>query len=189
MRTSHLRLCLLLVILSCTALFFSNCAAQQTQEQMMPTATPDMYSNIAITGQAEGAPEACTMETVTTRLVDLATAVNQADPDVAENFFGGQWFCTVENGELFTAYTKAELEAHLQRRYLRNEQWQVLSIQFNGWESQRGLIHFGPVAIKRTADDLNSPFVTTGKGAYSCRRQQFDVLCLGGDFTSEASTR
>ena len=157
------------------------CSVQQTSNQITPTATSDALATTVITGQAEGAPEECTMETVTTRLVDLATAVNQADPHAAENFFGGQWFCTVENGEFFTAYTKSELQAHLQRRYMQHEQWQVMSIQFNGWEAGRDLIHFGPVVVKRTADDLNSPFVTTGKGAYSCRQQQFVVLCLGGE--------
>lgn len=185
MRTSHFCFCLLFVMLGGAALFFSSCAAQQTQEQMMTTATPDMFANITITGQAKGAPEACTMETVTTRLVDLATAVNQADPNASENFFGGQWFCTVENGEFFTAYTKAELEAHLQRRYTQHEQWQIVSIQFNGWDAGRDLIHFGPVIIESIADDLSSPFVATGKGAYSCSRQKFAVLCMGGEVAED----
>jgi len=57
----------------------------------------------------------------------------------------------------------------------------VESIQFNGWERARGLIHFGPVMISRTADDLSAPFQALGKGAYSCARQQFVVLCLGGE--------
>jgi hypothetical protein len=111
----------------------------------------------------------------------MAAAVNNADPNMAHDFFGGQWYCTVEEGQPFTAYTTSELEAHLQRRYAQHEQWQVESIQFNGWEQTRGLVHFGPVVIWRTADDLEKPFESMGKGAYSCEQQRFVVLCLGGE--------
>jgi len=115
--------------------------------------------------------------------MDLATAVNNAEENAAREFFGNgssmEWFCTMEDGQPFTAYTTDELEAHFQRRYAQHEQWQVESIQFNGWA--RGAIHFGPVIIRRTADDLSSPYRVLGKGAYNCARQQFVVLCLGGE--------
>lgn len=86
---------------------------------------------------------------------------------------------TQANGEHFTAYNKDELEAHFQRRYEQREQWQLLRVVVNGWDQGRGLLHFGPVIIKRTADDLQFPFESVGKGAYSCGQENFIVLCLG----------
>lgn len=177
-----LRLCWLLLISAGLVALLGSCATRRSPETeemattVVPLATP------IITGSAEGAPEGCTVETVTDRLMDLAAAVNQADENAAREFFGTgsmEWFCTVEDGEPFTAYTTDDLEAHFQRRYAQHEQWRVDSVQFNGWA--RGLIHFGPVIIWRTADDLSSPFKAGGKGAYSCGRQQFVVLCLGGE--------
>ena len=184
MITTRLRFCCLLLILAGLVAFLGSCATHQsagigvTPTAAIPLATP------IITGNAEGAPDGCSVETVADRLMDLATAVNHTDENAAGEFFGKgsmEWFCTVEDGEPFTAYTTDELEAHFQRRYAQHEQWQVESIQFNGWERARGLIHFGPVIIWRTADDLSAPFQALGKGAYSCARQQFVVLCLGGE--------
>lgn len=171
----------LLVVLAGSTILLSNCATQQTDVQVLSSQSTAVPIDMIVTGSAEGAPDGCTAETVTERLVDMAAAVNSADPNMARDFFGGQWYCTIEEGQPFTAYTTPELEAHLQRRYAQHERWQVASINVNGWEQTRGIIHFGPVVIWRTADDLEKPFESMGKGAYSCERQRFVVLCLGGE--------
>ena len=151
------------------------------QASPTPAATADL-SAVEITGNADGAPEGCTVETVAARLQALATAINNEEPDVVPRFFGDsdgafQWYCMHESDEPFTAYTLDELDAHFQRRYEQNERWRLDSVVFNGWRS--GKVHFGPVIIRRTAADLDAPFTALGKGAYHCRLEAFLVLCLG----------
>ena len=147
-------------------------------------APPPDLSGVEIRGNAEGAPEACPVETVAARLQALATAVNNEETDVVPRFFGEsdgafQWYCMPEAGEPFTAYTLDELDAYFQRRYEQNERWRLESVAFNGWRS--GMVHFGPVIITRTAADVEGPsFKALGKGAYHCGRQTFVVLCMGG---------
>jgi len=156
--------------------------ASPTPTVPSPRPTADL-SHVEITGNADGAPDGCTVDTVAERLQALATAVNSEEADVVPRFFGDsdgafQWYCMVEAGEPFTAYTLDDLNAYFQRRYEQNERWRLDSVTVNGWRS--GLLHFGPVIITRTAGDLDAPsFEALGKGAYSCDREMFAVLCLG----------
>jgi hypothetical protein len=147
-----------------------------------PAAASASLAGVTVTGSAEGAPEGCTVETVAERLVALAAAVNNADPNVVPAFFGTsdatfEWYCMHDAGESFTATSLDELDAYFRRRYEQHERWTLQSVQVNGWA--RGVLHFGPVVISHTADDFASTFEALGKGAYSCEREQFVVLCLG----------
>lgn len=181
----------LIIILTSLGILLIGCATKAGKDEQptpLPTIGPSLASDISatlmVTGHADGAPDGCTVETVAGRLSALASAFNNADPAVVPEFFGTdepffQWYCAIENGEPFTAYTLDELADHFQRRYAQNEKWQVQSVQVNGWSG--GLLHFGPIIIQRTADDLPTPFASVGKGAYSCADEQFVVLCLGGE--------
>ena len=145
-----------------------------------PTAAAADLSGVRVTGSAEGAPDGCTVDTVAGRLLALAEAVNEANPGVVPQFFGTsdatfQWYCM----QSFSTYSLDELDAYFRQRYGQNERWRLQSVQVNGWDQGRGVLHFGPVVISRMAGDLDSASEALGKGAYSCRRREFVVLCLG----------
>jgi hypothetical protein len=117
-----------------------------------PTIAPAYLSDVIVTGSAAGAPDGCTVETVAGQLLELADGVNNANPTVVPEFFGAseatfEWYCM----QSFTAYSLDELEAYFQQRYGQHERWRLESVQVNGWDQARRLLHFGPVVISRTA--------------------------------------
>lgn len=87
MITVRLRFYCLLLAVSGLITFLGSCATQwsanigETATAALPLATP------IITGSVEGAPDGCTVETVAGRLVDMATAVDNADANAAREFF------------------------------------------------------------------------------------------------------
>jgi len=133
------------------------------------------------TGDADGAPAGCSPADVTNRLSAMFAAINRGDPTVVAEFYGVapnvpfQWYSLDE----YAAFSLAELEAYLRERHAHQEQLQLERIQFNGWDPGRGLVHFGPLRLSRTADDLPAgPHVVEGKGAFHCQRQTVVVLSL-----------
>ena len=146
------------------------------------TTTGALLSKVIITGDVNDAPPQCSPQAITERMVRLFEAVNHAQPDIAFSYFGGafMWYCMHEPDEEHTVYGLVELDEYFQQRYEQHEQIRLESIQFNGWESQRNLVHFG-MLVQRSADDLD-PAVNkaSGKGAYHCEAERFVALCSGG---------
>ena len=170
------------------ALCLSNCGVR-------PTPDDSLLENILVTGAAEGAPAGCSPEEVAQRIVQMFEAVNRGDPNVVEEFFGResrgpfQWYSMDEFGRTeadknhFVAYTLDELDLYWLERYWQHERLQLRSVEFNGWEGARGLVHFGPIVLSRQADDLQPGLggperLAEGKGAYHCKTRAFVVLSL-----------
>jgi hypothetical protein len=178
----------LTLIMGALAILLSACQEMGVFNSSAPPAPTEI--EVTVRGQADGAPNGCTPEHVAERLQGLFDAVSTSDPDVVPEYFGTfdgdhtrantgiafQWFCM----DTTTVYDLPELETYFNERYEQNEQLRLRSITLNGWEPARGIIHFGPVAVDRQADDLGDEWQTfTGKGAYYCENQTFHILCMG----------
>ena len=152
--------------------------------------TADNSTGYEVTGAAEGAPEDCSAEQVAARLDQLGQAISVQDIDRVLTFFDEspfQWYSIDETptseAQGFTAYNLADLEAYFLERFAQNEKWELVELHVNSWDSARKLVHFGPVHIRRTANDLSPDLgelenLTDGKGAYHCDSQTFIVLSL-----------
>ncbi|MGA9531970.1 MAG: hypothetical protein WBR18_04575 [Anaerolineales bacterium] len=170
-------LCLLMFVLSACAIRGSNSAAYQ------------------VSGTALGAPAECGPNEVAEQLADLGSAISHAELNRTMEFFRGgpfHWYSMSEastsetNKRHFVAYTLDDLEAYFIGRFTHDEHWALKELQVNSWDAERGLVHFGPVHIRRTADDLpeglgGAAHLAEGKGAYHCVSKTFAVLSLGMD--------
>jgi hypothetical protein len=139
-----------------------------------------------VTGNADGAPTGCSPDEIARRIFEAFEAINQADPDVVDEYFGRAdfapfgWYSIGDGQDNFAAYQWRVLDEYLQQRYEQHEHLELRSIQFNGWEQERDLVHFGPIEIARRADDLSkSERIYSGKGAYHCEARTIVVLSLG----------
>ena len=171
------------------------CALSLNSCGLRPTPDDSLLGNVLVTGAAEGAPAGCSPDEVTARIVEMFAAVNRGDPNLVDEFFGRQsqapfqWYSMDEFGKTeaeenhFVAYAWDELDAYWPERYRQQERLQLRSVQFNGWEGARGLVHFGPIVLARQADDLRPGLggpesLAEGKGAYHCGTRAFVVLSL-----------
>jgi hypothetical protein len=167
------------------SLAFTGCRASLEPPSFTPepATTATLVASVIITGHADGAPSQCTTEEVTARLVSLYEGINREDRDVTSEYFSRSsftWYCMHEPDEPHTVYDLDELGSYFEQRYEQHETLRLVSITFNGWDEPRGLLHFGPFVIERTADDLDSvPTTVLGKGAYHCETRTFAVLCSG----------
>ena len=158
-----------------------------------PSLIPEKY---VVTGQADGAPQGCSPHEIAQRADSMFDAITRGDPNVIDEYFGKkrdapfQWYSmTVSDPNdtdqnHFVAYNLDELSEYLGQRYEQHEQVALQSVQFNGWEEARGVVHFGPIIITRRADDLKPGLggpedLALGKGAYHCETQAFIVLSFG----------
>jgi hypothetical protein len=147
---------------------------------------PILPSSVQVSGQADGAPPGCSPQDVANRLIELFDAIGRGDPNVVPDFFDGPQFAWYGIGEAnmpggveknrFVAHSLEELPAYFTQRHEKHEQVTLRELQVNGWEPERGLVHFGPVVLYREADDLRG--MAEGKGAYHCETQTFAVLSL-----------
>ncbi len=159
-----------------TGLLLVSCGAAR------PAVEPGFDEPPVVSGQTVGAPEGCSPEAVAERLQGLFAAVGNADPGLVDEYFdaGFQWYCLSSAQDPDPVTDLTQLSAYFQRRFEQHEQLRLRSVDFNGWESGRGLVHFGPIVVERRADDTGAGWQTaTGKGAYSCVQRTFPVLCLG----------
>ncbi len=160
-----------------------------------PTSTLSLETNkgVVVQGEAVGAPQGCSAQDVAYRVMSFTDAVNHGNPNVVIDFFGHdeelfQWYSMtlVKSGKVenhFVAYTLDELKGYFTERYKQHELLHLSQIQVNSWEAERGLVHFGPITLLRSADDLQpSPsrtvYTAEGKGAFHCKEQKFAVLSL-----------
>lgn len=102
------------------------------------------------------------------------------------SFFGTgdrfEWYSAPEaETQAGAVYTMKDLPAYFSRRQAQHEQVQLQKFQANGWEAERGLVHFQFDAT-RHADDLGDgqPSTIVGKGAFFRNQQAFVVISLGG---------
>jgi hypothetical protein len=154
---------------------------------------PSAGEDYAVSGDADGAPPGCGMQDIADRMVKMLDAINRGDTDLVDEYFGRrsqapfQWYSMtiVRNDDTvidhFVAYTWDELDAYFKLRYEQHEQKQLLNMQFNGWDSAAGVVHFGPIEIYRQADNfapglLLSEGIVSGKGACHCETRAFIVL-------------
>ena len=165
----------------CLLLALSGCGAPETQ----PSYT--------VIGTADGAPEDCSAEKVAEQLDQLGRAINEKDLNLVLEFFDGgpfQWYSMGEAATSttserdFVAYTLDDLEAYFSEQFEQDENWELVELYVNSWDAGRGLVHFGPAHIRRTANDLSDELggadnLTEGKGAYHCASKTFIVLSLG----------
>ena len=158
-------------------------------------ATTPTHENYVVTGNADGAPTGCSPQDIARRIVEMFDAINRGEPNLVDEYFGRkdkapfEWYSMTETGKTdadknhFTAYSWDDLAAYFEQRYQQHERMQLRSVQFNGWDHGRGLVHFGPIELTRHADDLRlglggSESIASGKGAYHCETKAFVVLSL-----------
>jgi hypothetical protein len=158
-------------------------------------ATPP-NANYVVTGNADGAPTGCSPQDIARRIVEMFDAINRSDPNVVDEYFGRkasapfEWYSMTEVGQNhFVAYKWADLVTYFDQRYQQHEQLQLRSVQFNAWDADRGLVHFGPIELTRHAADLKPGLggpdsIASGKGAYHCGTKAFVVLSLVMNTTS-----
>lgn len=146
--------------------------------------TPTKVS-YSVTGNADGAPIDCSPDQIASRISEAFNAINRADPDVVDKYFGRAdyapfgWYTIGSGDKQEAAYTWGTLDEYFQERFQQHEHIELLSIRFNGWDEQREMVHFGPIEIARTADDLGkSEQIYWGKGAYYCKTHTIVVLSL-----------
>jgi hypothetical protein len=162
----------LLIVLS---VFTNSC-----RNEIMPTKV-----SYSVTGNADGAPIGCSPDEIASRISKAFDAINRADPNVVDKYFGRAdyapfgWYTIGNSDEQFAAYTWRTLDEYFQQRYEQHEHLELQSIRFNGWDEERGLVHFGGIEVARQADDLsNSERIYRGKGAYYCKTRTIVVLSL-----------
>ncbi len=156
-------------------------------------AIEEALKDVVITGQSDGAPPNCSPRDVARFIVRFIEAFNRGDQDrLARLFFRGaatgqspsHWYSMTEGdpragGRHFVAYDLDVLLKYFAERRQQHEVMQLLKLQVNGWESTRGIVHFGPVVVSRRADDLGDrEFTAEGKGAFHCREQAIIVWSL-----------
>jgi hypothetical protein len=147
------------------------------------TKTPD---KVVMTGQADGAPAGCGVPEVGQRLLDFASAFNDRKPETAETFFDSRapfaWYSAPEGApkETIAVYSADDLPKYFEQRYAQNETLQFKRINVNGWEAERGVVHFD-FTVNRQADDLNRGISVdvVGKGALHCATKSFVVISIG----------
>src|SRR5688500_12948659 len=147
-------------VIGILSLAFTGCRAstEPSSSTPEPATTATLVASVSITGHADGAPSQWTTEEVTARLVSLHAGINRADPDVTSEYFSRSsftWYCMHEPDEPHTVYNLDDLASFFEQRYEQNEHLRLVSIQFNGWDEPRGMLHFGPFVIEWTADDLD----------------------------------
>lgn len=185
-----MRLCLSLLQLVLLAFLLSNCqAVTDSSPPLSPSAPPNStptppVTTVIITGEADGAPPGCSPEQIASRFMALLQAWNAGDPALVPAFFG------IEDGTPFQWYSMdrealfhlTDLHHYVQGRVAQHDQMHLQAIQVNGWDAGRGLVHFGPVQLLRTADDLPAgSHAVQGKGAYHCDHHRFVALSLATD--------
>ncbi len=137
-----------------------------------------------VTGQADGAPAGCSVQEVAQLLQDFATALNTGDQQQLSTLFSNRapfaWYSAPEGDSTRDIYKVKELPQYFEQRHAQHEYLEFKWIQVNGWEEQRGLVHFG-FALNRRADDLNSGQAreVIGKGAFHCETKTFVVIGIG----------
>lgn len=147
--------------------------------------TPTKVS-YSVTGNADGAPIDCSPDQIASRISEAFNGINRADPDVVDKYFGRAdyapfgWYTIGVGEEQDAAYTWRTLDEYFQERFQQHEHIELRSIEFNGWDQEREMVHFGPIEIARTADDLGkAERIYIGKGAYYCKTRTIVVLSLG----------
>ena len=137
-----------------------------------------------VTGQADGAPAGCSVQEVAQELQDFAVAFNDGDQQRLLTLFSNRafaWYSAPEGDSTFRdIYKVEELPQYFEQRHTQHEHLEFKRIQVNGWEEQRGLVHFA-FAVNRQAEDLNSGQAreVIGKGAFHCKTKTFVVISIG----------
>jgi hypothetical protein len=148
--------------------------------------------SVILSGPVEDAPVGCAPRDVAQRLNELFAAINMGEPDIVPQFFGNDsismfsWYSMTRIGpgaekDHFAAYDLKELAAYFVKRHQQHEHLRLVRLQVNSWQGD--LVHFGPITLMRSADDLHFDSKTTeyevgGKGAMSCKQKTFLVLSL-----------
>ncbi len=139
-----------------------------------------------VSGDTSGAPPGCEAEAVASRIRAALAAISRGDADVVEEYFGRargapfQWYSI----EGFVARSWEELSVYFHDRHQNGERLELVRVRFNSWEKDRGLVHFGPIVVKRSARDIDLAHeewkpLAEGKGAYHCETTSIVVLSLG----------
>jgi len=163
-----------------------------------PTVSAPSDDEVIVTGDLRDGSAGCTAKDIAHRLKALFNAINQRDPDLIDKFFRSpqeyafNWYSMslATDGtdsvlkDHFVAYKIDDLVAYFRQRYAQHEHFNFTGVTVNAWQGT--LVHFGPIAFTRSADDLpagqngakNVEYTGTGKGSYDCKTQTFVVLSL-----------
>jgi hypothetical protein len=128
-----------------------------------------------VRGDTTGAPAGCSATSAIAAIDAFVAAMNRADsvelervwavrPSDAVSFTQNRF---AANDEPVLARSIGQLVAYARARALHKERLTVQAVTFNGWRD--GLLGFGPVYVRRTADDLGGKArYGTGQGVYEC---------------------
>lgn len=144
---------------------------------------------LAVRGEVPEAPEGCDARSVANRLAAFLEAIGSDGEVIQAEFFPSPEsrvfeFFAVGGGGLghFVANEVGELGEYFRSRHAESDHMELIGITVNRWDDGRGLVHFGPVLVTRSANDL-SPGIhpVVGKGALHCESQTIGALSLNTD--------
>jgi hypothetical protein len=128
-----------------------------------------------VRGDTTGAPPGCTASAAIATIDAFVAAMNAVDSVGLERV----WAAGANDAVTFTqnAFAPNEqlvmprsigpLVAYARQRALQHERLEVQAVTFNGWHG--GLLGFGPVYVRRMADDFDGkPRYGVGQGLYVC---------------------
>lgn len=130
----------------------------------------------------------CDVATVSGTLRAFVRAYNRGDLRRLDELFSREHFVWYSSGgpgvrRLSDAENRATLIAYFRRRHRQGDRLSLLTLRFNGYESQRDLGHF-ELSGTRRADDFRGGrwFRLLGKGALDCSNPPVTIaaLSLGG---------
>ncbi len=148
---------------------------------------------VKIEGGVGGAPVGCDADLVAERLQSLLDALADRDEAVllehlpSEDSEVFQWLSwslptsSPQGDAAVVARKPADLSTLLADPSLPNGPLQLEYMTINGWDASRGVVHFGPIRIRREAEasaTTGDSQMMIGKGAFHCDAAGFAVLSL-----------
>ena len=153
-------------------LLLTFCARGCKQDSGEDTRNDADVRNVRIDGDTTGLPPSCTASAAVAALTGWFRAVSTGDTraisgNVSPRFDWVSVAPFAPKEPLFTTHEWADLASYVKRRSRAHERVRLESVTFTGWRS--GTLHFGPLCLERSADDLGpTPVRGIGKGAYKC---------------------
>ena len=165
---------------------------QQTIAVGAEVGGPAGQPSVILSGPVEDAPAGCKPRVVAQRLTELFAALDAGQSDIVPQYFGSvqhdmfQWYSMTRIGpgaekDNYVTHDLKELATYFVKRHQQHEHMRLVRLQVNSWQGD--LVHFGPLTVMRSADDLHfgskaTEYGVDGKGTMNCKQGTFLVLSL-----------
>jgi hypothetical protein len=147
------------------------CLLSLASTTVVASAQASTAAGWAVRGDTSGAPSGCSASDAIAALQDWFVAMERGDSVILARSVAPRFLFTsggFSAKDTFVALqTVVDLVNYARRRSLQHERLQVDWIKFNYWNYRS--LEFGPLAFRRSADDLGAtPRWGTGGGQYIC---------------------